>query len=455
MTMTAPRTDPSAEAELLFAEARLRSRRRRRRRATFAGTVLGLAALAYALLSAADPTPVRPAPGGPLVDRSAFAGHGRLAFVSRGRLYLLDGSRLTALTPPGASASSPQFSPDGRLLTYAIGSSLYLARADGTGARRVGAAPTGQTWLPDGELAAAGATWRVRASGALIRTGSLPAGLIAWGPGRYVFVSSTVDQLGGGRWRALWRYEVAGSLRGARTTWDRATVTSAPATGVNGNVPGGAIVLPHGEGILIRPFPDSSSSLAADGLPVYLLRGPGATPVRLATTVGFSVTPGANGTLALTDGFNRYATLTKHVEICTAAAARCTAVATRHGWISFDPAFSPDGRTLAYVQAPPDAQSDFVQRHVVAWYATHTLWTLAPGGAAHELAGANGASAPLWSADGRTLLFTAGDALWLVPAAGGARPVRVAGPLFAPGSWPASWFQVDWPDQFAWSSGRA
>jgi hypothetical protein len=411
--------------------------------------VLALAALAYALLSAGDPAPARSAAGGPLVDRSAFAGHGTLAFVSQGRLYLLDRSGLTAVTRAGATATAPQFSPDGRFLTYRVGPSLYLARADGTGARRIGAAGPGQIWLPDGEIAAAGAAWRVSAGGVAARTGSLPAGLVAWAPGRYVFLAVRVGHLGGGRWRALWRYEVAGSLRGARATWYSTTVSFSPKDGQTGEVPGGVIVLPRGEGILIAPFPDGSSSLAADGRPVYLLRAPGSTPVKLATTVGFSITSGAGGAFALTDGFDRYATLTKDVEICTVAT--CRSAPTRRGWISFGPSFSPDGRTLAYVQAPPDSQSDFEQRHVVAWYATHRLWVYS-NGVAREIPGTAGASAPAWSADGRTLLYTARDALYLVPADGSAAPVRVAGPLFRPSAWPASWFQVDWQDQFAWTS---
>jgi WD40-like Beta Propeller Repeat len=446
------------DAQALFEEARQRARRRRRRRAAFAAAVVALAALAYVLVSAGDPTAARSASSGAVVNRSAFAGHGRLAFVSQGRLYVLHAGTLTAVSTAGQTASSPQFSPNSRFLTYVVGSGAgpateYLARANGSDARRVGTPPGTQTWLPTGDLAAAGSISRVGATGALTRVGPVPHGLVAWSPNgdRYAFFDGTLRHEDGGRWSERWRLDVAGSLTGARTTWYQTRVTFTPNDGVNGSVPDGAIVLPHDEGILVRMDPDGSSSLAEDGLPDYLLRTPGAKPVALATTVGFSITLGADATFALTNGPDRYATMTKQVEICSTS-ARCTSVPTRDREISFDPAFSPDGRALAYVQAPSTSQSDFEQKHVAAWYATHTLWTRTTSGTPREIPGATGASTPAWSADGRTILYTAHDALYLVPANGSARPARIAGPLFNPAHWPASWFRVNWQDQFAWSA---
>ena len=392
---------------------------------------------------------------GPIVDRAAFAGHGRLAFVSQGRLYLLDGSTLTAVSPAGQAASGPEFSPDGRWLTYRTASGQeYLARADGSGARPVGPAPETQTWLPDGDLVAGPSIWRVSAGGTLTAVGALPHRLVAWSPhgGRYVFFDGTARKLSRGRVDGTATLDVANSLDGPRTTWYTTHTSFTPRNGVQGNELDGALVLPGSEGILFRLDPGGSSSISEDGLTVYLLRAPHAKPIALASTVGFSVTLGSHGSFALTNGLDRYATLTKNVEVCSAAAGRCTSAPARQGQISFDPAFAPGGATLAYIQAPPTSQADFEQSHVVAWYATHTLWTFAPGGAPREIPGAGGASTPTWSMDGRTILYTAHDALWLVDADGRSPPTRIAGPLFDPRAWPASWFQVDWRDQFAWSS---
>ena len=455
MTITAPISDVAAEAEALFREAKLRTRRRRRRRAAAGGIALALATVVYAAISAGEATPARSAPAGPVVDRAAFAGHGSLAFVSQGRLYLLDRSTLTAVSGPGQDASSPQFSPDGRWLAYHAGSGReYLARADGTGARSVGPGGATQDWLPNGDLVAADSIWRVSADGTLSRIGALPPGLTAWSSdgSRFVFFARTLDRMSGGRWSERWRLEVAGSLAGSRTTWFTTRASFTPRNGINGYIPGGALVLPGHAGILFRLDPDGSASIPEDGLPAYLVRGPRAKPVVLASTVGFSVTVGVHGSFALTNGLDRYATLTKNVEVCSAVAGRCTPVTAGRGQLTFDPAFAPGGGTLAYIQAPPTSQADFAQRHVVAWYATHTLWTLAPGGAPRALKGTGGASAPTWSADARTILYTAHDALWLVSASGHGAPTRIAGPLFDPHRWPASWFQVDWQDQFAWNS---
>ena len=455
MTITAPLTDPAAEAEALFREAKLRTRRRRRRRAAAGGIALALATVAYAVASAGDATPARSAPTGPVVNRSAFAGHGRLAFVSEGRLYLLDGTALTAVSAPGQNVSNPQFSPDGRWLTYDSGSAReYLVRADGTGARAVGASPGTQSWLPNGELIGAGAIWRVGAGGTLRRVAAFPHRLVAWSPdgGRYVFIDGSTRKLAGGRVNGTATLDVAGSLDGPRATWYTTHTSFTPRNGVEGNELDGVLVLPGREGTLFRLDPGGSSSISEDGLTVYLLRAPGAKPVDLASTVGFSATLGAHGSFALTNGLDRYATLTKNVEVCGAAAERCTAIPVQRGQISFDPAFSPGGAALAYVQAPPTSQSDFSQQHVVAWYATHSLWILARGGAPREIRGAGGASALAWSADGRTLLYAAHHALWLVGVNGRSAPTRIAGPLFNPRWWPASWFQVDWQGQFAWST---
>ncbi len=89
---------------------------------------------------------------------------------------------------------------------------------------------------------------------------------------------------------------------------------------------------------------------------------------------------------------------------------------------------------------------------VARWYATHTLWTVRAGShSAHEITGANGATAPVWSSSGKSLVYEAGDALWLVATLPG-KPVKIASPLFPPAAWPGYFGQVDWTQQLAWSA---
>jgi hypothetical protein len=45
----------------------------------------------------------------------------------------------------------------------------------------------------------------------------------------------------------------------------------------------------------------------------------------------------------------------------------------------------------------------------------------------------------------------AGDALWLIPKPG-AKPEKIAGPLYQPNAWPSYYGQVGWSSQFAWAS---
>jgi hypothetical protein len=57
----------------------------------------------------------------------------------------------------------------------------------------------------------------------------------------------------------------------------------------------------------------------------------------------------------------------------------------------------------------------------------------------------------VWSRDSRSLLNVADDALWLIPRAG-AKPAKIAGPLYSPHAWPSYYGQVGWSGEYAWAS---
>jgi hypothetical protein len=447
------------EPEALIKEAR---RRTRRRRAIVAALVLAAAAVSAGVAattwgpSRSAHAGVHSAGGLPYVNLRAFHGHGILAFVSRGRLFVLDGATdtLTAVTGPSQQASSPQFSPDGRWLTYsavatATTTGEWLARSDGSAPRPLGQAGV---WLPDGRLALGRGLFRLSASGQLQRSGSAPADLAAASPDgdQFAFWVGTVTPGTHGHWHEIWRLEVADSLNGHRRVWFSTRVSFTPQSGVHGDVPDGTLVLPHHEGILFWFDPNLSDD--ADGRPLYELRSPAAPATQLAVTIGAEISLGPNGTLAIGAGPNRYAWRTKTVEICAPATATCAPVPTRAGELSFDPAWSPDGRALAFVQAPPPAHGDFFQSTVTAWYAQHRLWLLHAGSQhAVEIPATQGAAAPTWSTNSQSLLYVSGDALWLIPRPG-AHPVKIAAPLFVPTDWPSYYGQIAWTDQFSWSS---
>jgi WD40 repeat protein len=143
----------------------------------------------------------------------------------------------------------------------------------------------------------------------------------------------------------------------------------------------------------------------------------------------------------------------RRVQVCGRAAAACAAVPSPPGTVTLDPAWSPDGTTLALIQAPARASPGFPQPVVARWYGTHQLWLYHPATHSVRRLNARGAAVPAWSADGNSLLYAARDGIWLLPSLTG-RPVRIATPLFRPGHWPAYYGQVSWAAQFAWWSGQ-
>jgi len=280
----------------------------------------------------------------------------------------------------------------------------------------------------------------------------VPRGLAAWSPdgGRYVFFSGSLGSTTKAS-TGTQRLEVASSLNGKRTTWYTGKV-SFTQSGAQGYFLLDAVVLPAREGILFQFDPDQSADLPADGLELYELRAPGARPKQIGLTVGLPIAIGANGTFAITNGGNRYAWLTKSVETCSAASALCTPVPTAHGELSFDPAWSPNGKQLAFVEAPTISATNFFQATVKRWYASHSLWILQRARTTpDEIKGSGGASSPTWSANGKSVMYVANDALWLLPTLS-SKPVRIASPLLTPNNWQSFFGEINWTDQFAWLS---
>ena len=444
MSVLAPPEPPRLDdPEALIREARERQRRRRIRLAAVLALLLasGLG-IGFGLTRGGGST----ASGrGPFAALSAFAGHGRLAFVSRGSLYVLDGEagRLVRVTAGGASA--PAFSPDGRWLAYAYRGRTGLARADGTHPRRL---PAGNlSWLPGGRLLVGRVIYRIAADGTPIHAARAPAGLVGWAPdgSRYAFVTSRDVRGRGGAIHGVTRLEVADSPTDARTTWYSVRDSFARASGWR--TPGivQVVVLPRRRGLLFWLDPMHAESIGADGLAVYELTRPGASPRKLGTTVQRDASLALTGRFALPGGVDRIAWVTKTVLSCRIA--RCAAVRPPAGALTLDPALSPDGRTLALVSAASEGTTmSFIPPVLKRWYATRRLWV-----GARAIPDSTGAAAPVWSSDGRSLLFVRDDALWLLPRLDG-KPVRVAAPLFGTRVWPNAHGNVPWSRQFAWHS---
>jgi hypothetical protein len=423
--------------------------------------------------SCREARPVRPSEAGaapPAVGSAAFAGQGRLAFVTAGRLYVLDGTaagrpaRLYPVAAP-AGAVAPAFSPDGRWLAFLVSppspypvvaspaGTLWLARADGQDARPVLADAGPFAWSPVSDVLAAtvyppvGPALLCELSpGARPRLVPGAGGPAVWSPDGRELAFTGMAGRPPGRFSGL--LETVPASGGAPTIWYRSA--------------GNALMLagwwPDGRGLLAWLDEQNSASLAADGLPVVSVPLSGRKVATLGLTLVYSpfvATSPGTGLAALAAGGDREEWDGKTVLLCRLAGG-CTGLpGGQPGPTDTDPALSPDGTSLAFIHGAGSGMPDnFSQASIGQWYATRSLWILVlPGGRPHQLTAAGTSAAdPSWSASSQLLLYVRDDGLWLINPHGGG-PARIVTILFR-GAWPSYYYYIDWRDQFAWSSPR-
>ncbi len=470
------------DAEALFKEAR-----RRRRRRWVVGLCLAvlLAGLAVAVgLAAQSPAgPAHPARQGPVarpgprpvVDTRALGGLGQLAFVSGNALWVLDGrtrSLRHVVLPVGLVPTSPTFSPDGRWLAFVTGvtdpahGTLWIARSDGADAHRVAGLVLGDAfgWSPHADVFAVatgplstrapfGQPTTVRLvspDGAGHTLATPPSHLgAAWSPTGASLAVSTMNH----RFvSSLVSYTVA---TGRRAAW-----TGVPETAGDFVVPAGWW---NGWGVVYAAVDNGSVPDGEGGFEdaaLYSLVAPHAAPRLLGETVtnDSDGPPSATSTGLLTFVSDagqdpRTPWNGKQVEVCSAASHACSAVPAPAGDVTEDPAWSPSGSTLAYVAAPEENTVEFFNATVASWYGSHVLELYNPDTRfASAVGSAPGATVPIWSGWGHSVLFVAHDGLWLLPNPT-ARPVEVSSPLYASPTPPSFYGEIDWAQQFGWSSG--
>lgn len=474
------------DPEALIKEARARQRRRRLRLLAATLAVAGAVAVGYAVVRDQGGTAVVRVPGGPTVDVKAFAGHGRLAFVSRGVLFVLDGreEKLRRLeTPRGATPTDPVFSVDGKWLAYLARrhdpvtnsdrSELWIARADGRSAHRVrGFTAFGlYGWSPRADLVAVTAgpvqtaqpcpcftptslrlvspsgSARVLARAPWIRSA-------AWSPDGKQIALGIENDPAFGHPSSIISYPIDGDTP---TTWLRVNPQQR-LDGLNG-----ALLDPvgwwRGVGIGFWIYGDGATH-NLDATPLDLIEKPGARPRLLAKTLSDGPTrviAAGGGRLAIVAdvgdgrGGGRVAWDEKQVQVCHAVDG-CRGLVTTPRTVSVDPAWSPDGATLVFAVAPDNRASGWRQSSLARWFGEHRLLLFnAKTGRIRNVPAANGATVPLWSSDGKSLLYVSGDGLWLLPTLT-STPVEIATPLFPPHNWPSYFAQIAWGAQFAWSA---
>jgi hypothetical protein len=485
----APET-PSSPAQIGDPEALIREARQlqRRRQTRVTATVVALAAaagLVYGIVRSGGRAPsIERVPGGPTVNIGSFAGHGRLAFISRNTVWVLDGDshsvRRVAITR-GLYPLRPSFSPDGRWLAfvetttqpaYVAGGAwtvgqLWLARGDGSDAHPIAGLANAKLvgWSSRTDvLAVVAGPVSARVPFGVETTVRLvtPDGNIrrllrdryvrgaVWSPdGRELAVVTEDARLHD----TLATYPING---GQRTIWQRFN----PHTHLNGM--GQILVDPAGWwpdfGIGIWIYGNGMTH-NNDATPLHVVSHPGAAPRYLADTLSDQTTrviAGGRKRLAVVADVshgvngNRLVWDAKQLQICTPN-DRCAPIDRNRHFVTLDPGWSPRGDKLAFIRAPDLTSSGWPQSVLKGWYADHQLRLYdPPARTTQTLAEEHGATVPIWSVDGRSMLFVDRNGIWLLPRVGAA-PVEIASPLFG-SSWPAYYGQMAWPAQFGWSS---
>jgi len=425
---------------------------------------------------------------------TVWRGNGELAVVSDGRLRLFDDNGSAGEVPGPGAPSQPSWSPDGKWVAFlrtpatpvlqSPVSTLWMARADGTGAHRV--SPPGTdvvqfAWGPagdEGETLAFSVIYlpsyvRERL---FLATGASPPRMFA-----------TYEDLIGFSWAPSGSALAVSYRRGpekepgaGKGFLDISPLDGKASRTVYTLADNGYVELaswwPDGKGLLFWDDPAGSASIAADGLSLdsFDLSTLKVSPLAVTLVHANWVAWSPDGkTVAVVAGEDREIWYSgKHVELCAIPAAACHTVPLPSDEVmSLDPAWTGDG-SLIYVLAPavrptrsgaPPITSttarggdggwgpsgSWTTQNVAAWYAAQRLFSFTPAGTrAHALVAAGiGAHDPVVTSVG--LLYVQGSLLRYLPN-GKASPVTVGGGLQSPDSYGNFYGYIAWSEDFAW-----
>lgn len=402
--------------------------------------------------------------GLPQVNIDAFRGQGRMAFVWNGLLYVLDGDQgtLTKLSDAG-QARWPKWSPDGQWLAYIRYSDdqmksgvLFIVKSDGSQSYEVNGLPqpadsNGITWLPASEalVVSPGGYVAPEVQGLyMVRPGELPRKVSdrqgSLSPdGKTIACVNTLpssnEQYPGMRNDALCVVPIEGG--------ESVQLHVAKEAGIH--IAGW---WPDSKGLLFRIATHHSLSVLSDGTELYSLPLTGGEPWLLATSIKhpewLSWSPDGSELLAV-KGRGREIWRDKSLVLCHVKTGESMDLPQRANTVSLAPAWSPDGKHIAYVEAVRKDDLADVEE-VVSWEQTRTLWVAdADGNNARQINEAGpGIKRPLWSRDGSHIIYLQDNAIWLVHINGGS-PVKIAGPLPDAPNPPGYYGYASWSDILA------
>jgi len=442
-------------------------------RASIAGSGVGIVALLLVACGTVrvEGRLIRPAEATATAQaaQSALQGLGRLAYIQDGDLWIKDlpDGPVRRLTWDG-QAGTPRWSPSGRWIAFRRGGeSVWVMRADGEEAYPLnGGAPVGAfAWAPKSDQLA-----YVTADGTL-----QVLDFYEMRPLRRVLVRVPGDQIP----RLAW------SPYGTRIAYERRG--KAP----DGSPIGELWLVPAEGGMPVKVYPRPSEGfgapilhgwtgdgryllvqgemgsplLLAEGAPLFALSVDGHLSMIVADSVLIyadfvAPQPGITSQIAVVTGGGRETWWNKRLRLIQLDSLVQSFVSGLNQ-AAASPAWSPDGRFIAYVAMPAVEGMPAGGEQLRQMLMQRRLWVMeVETGKRRRLTDdpAYRDERPLWSADGRYLLFVRMDAqnrvsLWQIPVEGGA-PSMVVDALTPAPDWFGSYGHANWDELFDWWRGR-
>jgi WD40 repeat protein len=221
---------------------------------------------------------------------------------------------------------------------------------------------------------------------------------------------------------------------------------------------------PDGQSLIFwEGNPYFSASLGADGLPLALVPAAGGEPVRLAESVLLyddfvRPDPSGSGRIAVVVGGKREATEDKALHIFENGEGKAVSPA---GYAASSPAWSPDGRYVAYAAMPEASNvADGEPLHQALMGRKLWLYDKQTGQSSQiTYDPAYRDEYPLWSADGETLVFVRMDendqvSLWSLDIHNGELSPLLDGLSTGGQGWFGYYGHIPWSEMMDWWLGR-